>query len=255
MKKAFSIRLGSSFLAAASVALASSLAPANAASMSFTAAQFTGDPLRVNFTLDDQIAGAGKVQFKVDIADGYFGDLRGIFFNIKDNSLLSGLTITGQNQAGKNNLITTTAFSLTGNLGSVGQANLNGDGNSHTFEYGVEIGEQGLKGGKNDFRTAIFTLSHATASLTLDQFLGQDFGVRVMSVGSDREGSSKLIASVPTPPAPPAPPAPPENPPAPKIEYEPDSRKEVPEPSTVSAILLTGLVAVRYRKKRQENQQ
>ena len=142
MTRVFYIRLGSSLIAAAGIAVStSSFNPANAASMSFTATNFTGDPLQVKYTLDDTVAGAGNVQFKVEfLTDSTYkniGDIRGVFFNIKDNSLLSGLKVTGLGVP-----ITKTAYNTEGKLESVGQANLNGDGNTHKFEYGVEIGEQ-----------------------------------------------------------------------------------------------------------------
>jgi hypothetical protein len=249
MAKAFSIRLGSSLLVAAGVAVAtSSFNPANAASMSFTATNFTGDPLQVKYTLDDTAAGAGKVQFKVEfLTDSTYkniGDIRGVFFNIKDNALLSGLQVAGLGGVP----ITTTAHSTTGQLQSVGSANLNGDGNTHTFEYGVEIGTNGLKGGRDDFQTATFVLSHSTTALTLDQFFNQDFGLRATSVGlpgSSRNGSSKLAAiSTPAPVPttyyqPPTPPAP--------------QPLQVPEPGTVAALGLLAMGAFGLHKNKKKD--
>ena len=271
MAKAFSIRLGSSLLAAAGLAVATScLKPVNAASISFTAANFTGDPLQVRYSLDDTVAGAGKVQFQVEfLTDSQYqniGDIRGIFFNIKDNSLLSGLQITGVSGGP----ITTTAYDTAGQLQSVGQANLNGDGNTQKFEFGVEIGSNGLKGGKDDFQTTTFVLSHSTAALTLDQFLGQDFGLRATSVGllgSSRNGSSKLAgtstpAPTPTPTPTPAPtptptPAPTPAPtPTPTPYYTPTptpTPQEVPEPGAIAALGLFAAGALRIKRKNKHN--
>ncbi|MBU7585491.1 MAG: PEP-CTERM sorting domain-containing protein [Nostoc sp. TH1S01] len=276
-------------LSSLAVVMAGQMSQANAASMSFTTTNFTGDPLQVRYTLDDSIAGAGKVQFKVEfVTDSTYkniGDIRGVFFNIKDNSLLSGLSVEGINTP-----ITTTAYSNDGTLESVGQANLNGDGNTHKFEFGVEIGKQGLKGGKNDFQTATFVLSHSTAVLTLDQFFNQDFGLRAMSVGesgSSRNGSSKLAgistpapapspdpapapspdpAPAPSPDPAPAPspdpaPAPSPDPapapsPSPVPSSEPPTQtqvKSVPEPSTLAALSLFGLSTIRLKKKNKKD--
>ncbi|MBD2301048.1 hypothetical protein, partial [Nostoc sp. FACHB-190] len=175
--------------------MAGQTSQANAAAMSFTTTNFTGSSLQAKYTLDDSIAGAGKVQFKVEfITDSTYkniGDIRGVFFDIKDNYLLSGLKVTGLSGTD----ITKTEYSNLGLLESVGQAGLNGDGNTHKFDFGIEIGDNGLKGGEDDFRTATFVLSHDKAALSLDQFFGQEFGLRATSVGvagSSREGSSKL---------------------------------------------------------------
>lgn len=67
MKHLFSTSAVPCFLAATAVVMSSSaFAPANAASMNFTINDFTGADTQVKFTLDDAIAGSGKVQFKVD---------------------------------------------------------------------------------------------------------------------------------------------------------------------------------------------
>lgn len=183
-----------------------SFSPASAASLSFSVNPFTGDPAKVNFTLDDTAAGAGKIQFKVDVDTKVsLADLRGIFFNIKDDSLMKGLVVTGTDGRTLNGTnITATAFKA-GGVDEVGRVKLEGGGASgpSAFDLGFEIGENGLKGGKDDFQSTTFILSHKSAALTLSQFIGESFGVRVTSVGSgsNRGGSSKLtgIAVNPTP--------------------------------------------------------
>ncbi|MFQ4143215.1 hypothetical protein [Chlorogloeopsis sp. ULAP02] len=207
MKHFFSMSAVPSFLAATTVVLAAAIfAPANAASLSFTIDDFTGSDTRVKFTLDDQIAGSGKVQFKVDyLATGSntIADIRGIFFNILDDSLLSGMQVVGTD-------VTASKFGPAGTVTSVGSSsnNLNGNGNQKNFfDAGVEIGKEGIGGNKGDIQSTTFTLSHISKALTLAQFSEQNFGVRLMSVGSgnSREGSSKLKGTAPyyTPPPPP----------------------------------------------------
>lgn len=252
---------------------------ANAASLTFDANQFTGDAARVRITLDDVSAGAGKIQFKVDFVSdpttSMLGDLRGIFFNIADNALLSGLRIEGPQ--------VTTYVTGNGNISSVGNVNLNGGGNAHAFDVGVEIGQNGLKGGKDDFQTTTFTLFHTSQSLDLSLFAQQEFGVRVTSVGTGnrREGSSKLVAMSPDlppiavqPPSNPAPTPEPEAPVAPKPEVPsapepepvtinppatpgpvPDSSTtpkptEVPEPGAVTALAIASVGAFKFLKRR-----
>ncbi len=235
MKHLFSTATIPAFLAATAVVISSSaFAPANAASMSFTINEFTGADTQVKFTLDDTIAGTGKVQFKVDYlstGSNTIADIRGIFFNILDNSLLSGLQVVGKD-------VTASKFGPAGTVDSVGgnSNNLNGDGKNQNnfFDAGVEIGQEGIGQGKGDIQSTIFTLSHTSQALTLAQFSQENFGVRLMSVGSEtkREGSSKLKGEAPyyTPPPPPP--------------------KKVPEPTTAVAFGLFAVGALRVAKKK-----
>jgi hypothetical protein len=234
MKHLFSSATIPSFLAATAVVISSSaFAPANAASMNFTINDFTGADTQVKFTLDDAIAGTGKVQFKVDYlstGSNTIADIRGVFFNILDDSLLNGLQVTGAD-------VTAKKFGPAGTVDSVGSSNnnLNGNGKqTNFFDAGIEIGQEGIGGGKGDIQSTIFTLSHSSKALTLAQFSQQNFGVRLMSVGSGtkREGSSKLKGEAPyyTPPPPPP--------------------KKVPEPTTLVALGIFAVGALRVAKKK-----
>lgn len=231
MKHLFSTAAIPSFLVATAVVISSSaFAPANAASMNFTINDFTGADTQVKFTLDDAIAGSGKVQFKVDYlstGSNTIADIRGIFFNILDDSLLSGLKVVGTD-------VTTSKFGPAGTINSVGSSSNNLNGGGGTFDAGVEIGQEGIGKGKGDIQSTTFTLSHNSKALTLAQFSQQNFGVRLMSVGSGtkREESSKLKGQAPYYTAPPPPP------------------KKVPEPTTVAALGLFALGALRVAKKK-----
>lgn len=266
----------SSVSAAIGLTIASSLfASAEAASLTFdTNSQSSwGSPIISSITLDDQAAGAGKVQFTVQMAKDSptIGDIRGFFFNISDDSLLSGLNIEGSH-------VTSTAFQA-GSISKVGSANLNGDGGRHSFDIGVEIGENGLKGGTDDIQTTTFTLSHATRSLDLSFFTQQAFGVRLTSVGTgtNREGSSKLVATSPMPQVV-IPPTQPENPPAsepdtppapeesvviappptpgpvPETQNQIEKPAEVPEPGTSAALALAAVGGFRFLKRKGNGQ-
>ncbi len=227
MKNIFSM-LAPSMLAAASIAIASSsFSTAQAATTSFTINDFTGADTQVRFTLDDAIAGTGKVQFKVDyLATGSntLADIRGIFFNIQDDSLLSGLTVVGKD-------ITAKQFGPAGKVETVGSNNnnLNGGGSTKLFDAGFEIGKEGIGKG-DDFQTTTFTLSHVTQALTLDQFYSQDFGVRLMSVGStnSRNDSSKLLGI---------------------SSVKPTPQRRVPEPATTAALALFAVGALKLTAK------
>ncbi|MCC5652241.1 hypothetical protein LC609_20935 [Nostoc sp. XA013] len=234
MKHLFSTSAVTSFLAATAVVISSSaFAPANAASMNFTINDFTGADTQVKFTLDDAIEGPGKVQFKVDYlstGNNKIADIRGVFFNILDDSLLSGLQVVGTD-------VTAKKFGPAGTVDSVGDSNnnLNGNGKeTNFFDAGVQIGQEGIGQGKGDIQSTIFTLSHSSQALTLTQFSQQNFGVRLMSVGSGtkREESSKLKGQAPyyTPPKPPT--------------------QKVPEHTTVAALGLFALGALKVAKKK-----
>lgn len=211
MKNLFLNSIKSSLVAAAGLAIASStLSPASAASLSFDVSEpLSSDSAsaKVKLTLDDTAAGAGKVQFKVDVVrNPNIADIRGVFFNILDNRLLQGLNITGAN---------VTQFA-TGSINRLGQGNNINPGGP--FEIGVEIGQQGLGG--DDIQSTMFTVAHSSQALTLAQFSNQNFGLRLQSVGlpgSSREGSSKLGGTAPA------------------------SSQPVPEPGTIVA---TGLFAL-----------
>jgi len=249
MNRRFSLRLLSVTGAMAGLSLATlAVAPAQAASFSLNLKQVTGDPAEVKITVDDEQAGAGKLFVRVDVAEGYIGDIRGIFFNLTDTTLLNGLSITGQD-------ITHSVLGGTKNTG--GGNNMNG-ASSDPFNIAIEIGNAGIgssggnaknagKGntkGKSstgsttgstvaaDIRSTSFVLSHQSTPLSLSLFDKQSIGVRLMSVGANREGSSKLVGTV-TLPALPSPPQ--EQPPLPMPEGPslPDPVAEVPNPPVV----------------------
>lgn len=269
MKRFLLTRLLPTALTTVSLPLvAGSFSSASAASFSFSVNPFTGDPAKVNLTLNDTAAGTGKVQFKVDVDSSVnLADLRGVFFDIKDDSLLSGLSISGTN-------VTGTLFDA-GKVNDLGGGNnLKGGGAARLFDIGVNIGREGIPNG-DDIRSTIFTLSHSSRALDLSQFVGQSFGVRVASVGaagSGRGGSSKLAgiapASIPVPTPTPAPdptpapaPAPAPTPaptpvPAPNLPPvavtppPPKPPAKVPEPGMTTAIVLSAVGVVKLLKRR-----
>ena len=129
-------------------------------------------------------AADGDLKFTVTLLDPNSSDLRALFFNVTDNSLLSGLSVDGPD---------VTDFA-TGNVTDLGDgANVNGlDG---PYEVGVEFGTSGS--GDDLIRTTMFTLSHDTADLFTSLVSEQDFAVRITSVGNDGEDSLKLTGEAP----------------------------------------------------------
>lgn len=110
----------------------------------------------------------GKLQFTMSLPPGSSAnaDLRGLFFDLADDSKLAGLTASG---SGMTDFDTIDVVDL-------GQgANMNGSGTS--FDVGLEIGTAGT--GKDTYQSFSFTLSNAASNLTLDDIAHMDFGVVV----------------------------------------------------------------------------
>jgi hypothetical protein len=164
-------------------------ASAHAATISVELTPFTGDPIEVRVTLDDRLRN-GSLIGTVKVLAPYEGDLRALFLDISDDSLIPGLLVTGADvtDVGRGNVI------------DLGQgANLNGGGTPCPCDLGIEFGTPGI--GTDDIAFTTFNLSHASQFLTLDLFRGEAMGVRVTSVGDgggSRSGSSKL-SGIPEP--------------------------------------------------------
>ncbi len=166
---------------------------ASATQLQATASTFAGTPLQVSLKVDDAVV-PGDLVITLEVAGpaSTVADLRGFFVHVANESLLSGLSVTGPNVTGSSFLANAVTSVGSGN-------NLYGGGSNSPFDIGVQLGTPGI--GSDDLRKVTFTLSHATASLDASFLSGQSFGVRATSVGQDRcrSGSSKLIGVVPEP--------------------------------------------------------
>ena len=136
----------------------------------------------------------GKLVFTASVIEsgGKTADLRGLFFNLNDDSKLAGLTHSGS--GGK-----VTDFD-TVNVIDLGQG-ANMQGVHDPYDVGLEFGREGI--GKDDIKTATFTLSNTANNLTLDDIAQVDFGARLTSVGNIgglRDDGSKLTATAPAAP-------------------------------------------------------
>lgn len=131
----------------------------------------------------------GTLAFDIWQEGGIIGDLRGIFFDIADESLLGTLSVTSD--AGVTEF--RTGDDSIKDLGD--GANMNGLlGSDKGYDAGLEIGSSGI--GKDDIRSYQFTLDSSARDLTLADFANVDFGARLTSVGtigSKRADSSKLL--------------------------------------------------------------
>ena len=108
---------------------------------------------------------SGTLQFSVEIFSngGDIGDLRGLFFDVSDEGLLSGLYVSGPH-------LTDNRF-LANSVNDLGQGN-NVYGLA-TFDAGTEFGTPGTY--CDDIRATTFTLSHSSQSLDLSLIAGSGF--------------------------------------------------------------------------------
>lgn len=136
----------------------------------------------------------GSIEFTVEVltsAEGVTVDLRGLFLNVNDESVLAGLGSTGSD-------VTELA---TGDVIDLGNG-ANMRGKAKGFDVGVEFGGPGIGKDHGDIQTTTFTLS-GEGEFTLDDIANVEFGVRLTSVGvfgSDRDGSAKLTTIAPAAP-------------------------------------------------------
>lgn len=220
--------------------LACHMATADGGVITGTATTFSGSPAAVTVTVDDQASGAGKLQITVDVhTDVSIGDLRGLFFHLADESLLTfgsfqvsqlGVAVT-QQVYGPADSVTNLGF---GN-------NLNGGGSGGPFDIAFGIGTPGI--GWDDYQSVTFTLSHSAVDLDTSLFAEQTFGVRMTSVGSEgnRDGSSKLVGKFGSLPLPEPIPSP-----------NPGPVISTPEPATLaiwSIMGVCGLGAARRKRR------
>ncbi|MFD0463024.1 cellulose binding domain-containing protein [Microvirga aerilata] len=152
----------------------------------------------------------GDLLFIVELTKGpsNLADLRALFFNVSDSSLLSGLTVANHaitvRDKGSDKVIVSDIKDVkvakgdgtVVKVGDTGSANINGEGESHTADFGIEFGTPG--DGKDDVRIGTFILSHEK-DLTLDLIDEEFFAVRLMAVGPEgkRNDSLKLFGTMP----------------------------------------------------------
>lgn len=140
----------------------------------------------------------GSLKFDLSVLDdtGSIGDLNAIFFDLADDSLAAGLSVTGDD-------VTGTKFKADGVTKVDNFTNINGEvvNEYGKFDSGVQFGTSGMA--QDDIRETSFVLSHSEVDLTLDMLLGQDFAARLTSVGEDggaREDSLKIAGEAPVEP-------------------------------------------------------
>jgi hypothetical protein len=133
----------------------------------------------------------GTLTFEVTqlASGGYFGDLRGIFFDVRDENLIGSLLILNSSggpltevRTGNDNVTDLGGgANMNGLLGTVDPANSVPGAEGNGYDMGLETGTAGI--GSDDVRTFTFTLDSSARALTLADFEGVDFAVRIASVG------------------------------------------------------------------------
>ena len=149
---------------------------ASAATVTATATSTTGGhPLDGTLTIDDGIdPGNLVITFNLNAPRG---DVRGFLAQVADESLLSGLSVVGyDNRASQ--------FRQDG-IGKADKSRgLGQPGAACPCDFGLKFPAQ-------TGTSVTFTLTHATADLTLDLFYGQDFAIKASKIQMDEESNGK----------------------------------------------------------------
>ncbi len=177
------------------------------ASRSFTLDEFTGSDAQVQVTLTD--VGTDTVEVKIEVVSGYIADTVGFFADFDGLTVNNNFTITPVDASpgpalivdgtkGRGKLYLDDSGSTTDSSEDVdNNVNLNGGGDQREFDLAVQIGQGGIGQG-DDYRSVTFNLT--ATGLDVSDF--SKIGVRLQSVGEDREGSSKLELEIPPEPQP-----------------------------------------------------
>ncbi|MDK3016959.1 vWA domain-containing protein [Pseudodonghicola flavimaris] len=140
--------------------------------------------------------GTGYRELRFDIAldetGGLEGDLRGLFFDLADESVLGGLSVRGDD-------VTASQFAADAvtDLGRGNNMNGKHTNKGNGFDAGVGFGTPGMA--KDDIDATSFTLASADGDLNLDILSEMRFGARVTSVGpdGDRGDGQKVVGDAP----------------------------------------------------------
>jgi VCBS repeat-containing protein len=163
-------------------------------SLTFALDTQTGSDEIAPATLTISEAVDGSLSFTVtNVGDGdnQIGDLRGVFFDVADDSLLGTFATSGAD---------ITDFDQSGAITNLGNGATVSGVPDAPFEVGIEFGTPGISG--DDIQTTTFSLSSTSRALTLDDLALESIAVRQTSVGDadgSRDGSDKLYGAAPYP--------------------------------------------------------
>ena len=120
-----------------------------------------------------EVDGALKFEIINLDGDGKTPDLRGLFFDLNNDSKLDGLEYSDD--------FGVISSLQTGNVSNLGHG-ANMKGKADPFDVGIEFGSAGQ--GRNDVESVSFTLSNTAKNLTLDDIANTAFGARLTSSGA-----------------------------------------------------------------------
>jgi hypothetical protein len=173
--------------------------PAQALSFTAELEEFTGDNAAGRITIEDGFDGGIKFTAEI-ISPTIGGDISGLWFGLKDTSLLSSLSISSfvasKDGTPINGINPKYLFNSTQNPTTClkeGPNNLGGD--KVLCESGLTNALISLGAGSSEglVQKVTFLLSSTTSSLTVADF-NQAFGLRYQSTGISEKGSSKLTS-------------------------------------------------------------
>jgi len=177
--------------------------PAQALSFTAELEEFTGDNAAGKITIEDGFDGG--IKFTAEITSPTIsGDISGLWFGLKDTSLLSSLNISEFVATGEETVIngidpkyyfdsSLSPKSCVSN--DSGPNNLNGGADKEFCKSGLTNGLISFGAGSSEglVQKVTFLLSSTTSSLTVADF-NQAFGLRYQSTGISEKGSSKLTS-------------------------------------------------------------
>ncbi|MFC4349321.1 Ig-like domain-containing protein [Kordiimonas lipolytica] len=153
----------------------------------------TGDDGMAPITITIVEQGDGTLLFTLSNdqdTDGQIADIRGLFFDVADDSLLGSLNFAGSE---------ITQIVQNGSVSNLGGGVTTSGVPDSPYEVGVEFGTPGMS--TDDYQTVSFVLS-ADRPLTIDDIALEHMAVRQTSVSSadgGREDSDKLYGDAPYP--------------------------------------------------------
>ncbi len=160
------------------------------------------DSLGIIIAVTEMDDGTLHFTVTVDETAGQTADINALYFDLSDDSMVDGLTVTGADVTDEN-------FAANKVTKIDSHTNMNGEivNEYGKFDGGIQFGTQGIA--TDDIQSTSFVLSHDSVGLTIDDILAQDFGIRLTSVGEidgPREDSLKIGGTAPdTPDQPPEP--------------------------------------------------
>lgn len=163
-------------------------------SLNFSLDVQTGDDQLAPVTITITEMADGTLSFSIsneNDADNMIADLRALFFDVSDDSLLGTLSVEGEHFS---------ELQQDGDVSNLGGGATSSGVPDSPYEVGIEIGTSGMA--TDDIQTTTFILSSSLRELTLDDIALESFTVRQTSVGEidgSREDSDKLYGDAPYP--------------------------------------------------------